>query len=751
MEALLVQITVKATVVLIAAWLVTRVMTRGSAAGRHLVWTLAIVAVLALPAVQLAGPRLDVPLLPAEAAAPLAVAVEPVEALGEALGETLGSDPIHGSTQPLDTPREWGLTPTVPAVPAVSVDWSTVLLVVWLAGVTFALLRLAAGLAWASWITRRATPVTDAHVIEALDEAAFALRVVAPVSLRSSAETTIPVACGIWTPAILLPEEAREWSVDRLRVVLLHEMAHVARRDCLVQSIAQLTRAAHWFNPLAHLATARLRAEQERACDDLVLAAGTDAPVYADHLFEIARSFRAERFPAWATLAMARPSQLEGRVMDILDDRRNRRPLTLWVRAAVSAAALVLILPIGAMQLTAAAGPEARRSQTKAAAPAFSAGERVAASMALEASEAAPAPAPAAVEAQWPVPGPFAPDAVVGGVGAFVDVLPNFDFDFDFGFDFGFDFDFDFDADNAQAQTQSQDTAVTDETRRRVADALITALNDDNEDVREQALAALAGMRDPRAIPGLLRALRDSSAGVREQALNALAQFDTAEAADGILSALKDQSPDVREHAARHVAALASRGRLNDPKYVASLTALLKDAAPDVRVQAVVALGRMRRQEGVASLLPMLKDMNTDVREQTAVALGIIADPTAIDALTAALKDAEPDVREQAARALGSIARGQRRGNLRGPLPPLPPVPPVPPRSPQAKIDTDAIDKAFTQAQKQLQFELPKLQLQLQQQEFLNQSDEIRQANEDIRRAAEAIRQAQEDLRRQAR
>lgn len=70
MKALLVQITVKATVVLIAAWLVTRVMTRGSAASRHLVWTLAIVAVLALPAVQLADPRLDVPLLPAEPAAP---------------------------------------------------------------------------------------------------------------------------------------------------------------------------------------------------------------------------------------------------------------------------------------------------------------------------------------------------------------------------------------------------------------------------------------------------------------------------------------------------------------------------------------------------------------------------------------------------------------------------------------------------------------------------------------------------------
>lgn len=728
--ALLVQITLKATIVLMAAWLMTRLMARGSAAGRHLVWTLAIVAVLALPLVQFAGPRWDLPVLPAPAATP-----------GDR-GQAPATDTSRLSDVAISAPAPLAEgQPSLPPPPAMSIDWSMLLIAVWLAGVTIALVRLAAGLLWVSSLTRRATPVTDAQSLAMLDEAAAALGVIAPVSLRSSDDTAIPVACGIRTPAILLPLDATEWSTERLRVVLLHEMAHVARRDCLVQSIAQLARAAHWFNPLAHLATARLRAEQERACDDLVLAAGTDAPVYADHLFEIARTFKTDRFPAWAALAMARPSQLEGRVMAILDDRRNRRPLTLWVRAAVSGAALALVLPIGAMQLTAAGGPEAAQG-----APAMSAGERVAASMALEGDQVPPV-TPVAADVQWLPHGPIDhPDAIVSAAGAVLDVLPDLDFDFDFAFDV--DVDAEPNPHPAPDPAQSQDTAVTDETRRRVADALLTALNDENEDVREQALNALANMRDPRAIPGLLRALRDTSVGVREQALNALAQFDTPEATEGIISALKDSSADVREHAARHVAVLSSRGRINDPKYVAILSGLLKDAAPDVRVQAIVALGRMRRQEAVPTLLPLLKDMNKDVREQTAVALGFIADPSAIDALTATLKDADAEVREQAARALGSIARGQRRGTPRGPLPP---VPPLPPRSPQVKFDTDAIDKAFTQAQKQLQFELPKLQFQLQQQEFLTQSDELRQANEDIRRAQEDLRRAQDDLQRQAR
>ena len=67
MVPLLIQITLKTTVVLMGAWLVTRAMGRGSAAARHLVWTIALVAVLVLPAVQVISPRWDLPVLPAAA------------------------------------------------------------------------------------------------------------------------------------------------------------------------------------------------------------------------------------------------------------------------------------------------------------------------------------------------------------------------------------------------------------------------------------------------------------------------------------------------------------------------------------------------------------------------------------------------------------------------------------------------------------------------------------------------------------
>ena len=100
-----------------------------------------------------------------------------------------------------------------------------------------------------------------------------------PVRVVHSPTVSTPMAWGILRPALLLPANAVSWSADRRRAVVLHELAHVKRRDCLIHVLAQAARAVHWFNPLAWVGTRRLRAERERACDDLVLNSGDISPM----------------------------------------------------------------------------------------------------------------------------------------------------------------------------------------------------------------------------------------------------------------------------------------------------------------------------------------------------------------------------------------------------------------------------------------------------------------------------------------
>ena len=90
-------------------------------------------------------------------------------------------------------------------------------------------------------------------------------------------------------PRILIPACALGWSDERVRTVLAHEIAHVARRDWLVQSMAETLRALLWWNPLAWLACRALRHDSELACDDAVLRCGVGPTAYADELLQIAR------------------------------------------------------------------------------------------------------------------------------------------------------------------------------------------------------------------------------------------------------------------------------------------------------------------------------------------------------------------------------------------------------------------------------------------------------------------------------
>ena len=217
---------------------------------------------------------------------------------------------------------------------------------IWAAGVGLVFCAYLLGVLRVRRVARRGRPLAGRDWLELLSSLAGELGVRTPVRLLAASGPAMPMTWGTRRPVILLPADADQWSPARRRDVLLHELAHVARRDCLVQLVAVCACAAYWFHPLVWLAAARLRVERERACDDRVLAAGVTPSTYAGHLLDIARALRAASLTGLASIAMARPSQLGSRLLDVLDPARRREGLTRRFALSAAGVAALVVLPL---------------------------------------------------------------------------------------------------------------------------------------------------------------------------------------------------------------------------------------------------------------------------------------------------------------------------------------------------------------------------------------------------------------------
>jgi TonB family protein len=166
------------------------------------------------------------------------------------------------------------------------------------------------------------------------------------VAVRMCAGLRVPaVAAG---PVILLPRAAEQWPEARLDAVLRHERAHVHRRDLWWRLAGTLACAVYWFHPLAWRALAQIRRESEMACDDQVLQV-TGAGEYAESLVAVAREAAGQGAPA-AVVAMAKPREIEGRLLAVLDPSRRRGGVRPGPLAAFVVSGLLLLTPLGAWQ-----------------------------------------------------------------------------------------------------------------------------------------------------------------------------------------------------------------------------------------------------------------------------------------------------------------------------------------------------------------------------------------------------------------
>lgn len=216
-------------------------------------------------------------------------------------------------------------------------------------------------------MSRRARPLSDTAWDSAADQAVSLLGLRRRPALLKSPDAVMPMTWGVFFPKVLLPGEADQWDSERRRIVLLHEFAHVGRRDCAWLLVAKLACAASWYHPLIWYAVARLRAEAERACDDRVLRTGQTAQDYAEQLLSIVWSLGMRPWTSPVAVGMARTSTLDGRLRAILDVTRNRRAITRTGAAALLVLLAGIILPTSMLRVSAQPAkpaPAATQSRT---------------------------------------------------------------------------------------------------------------------------------------------------------------------------------------------------------------------------------------------------------------------------------------------------------------------------------------------------------------------------------------------------
>jgi HEAT repeat protein len=175
----------------------------------------------------------------------------------------------------------------------------------------------------------------------------------------------------------------------------------------------------------------------------------------------------------------------------------------------------------------------------------------------------------------------------------------------------------------------------------------IAALRDEDWAVREEAAAALASYRDPRAVLPLIAALRDGDRAVREAAIGALTAIGEP-SIPALGECLTDSNLTVQESAASILAAIA------DARVLPPLLSALTSADWIVRMHAAKALGRIGDPQAVLPMMPLLQDKVKAVRVEAAAGLAQIGE-AAVPSLLEALQHKEWLVKLHAIEALGKI------------------------------------------------------------------------------------------------
>ena len=242
--------------------------------------------------------------------------------------------------------------PTLDAQVPLGRDTGGVICAVWLAVTGLAGLRLAAGLWRANTLVRRSSSYPASQAILDRLQGFTARHGMKAPAVRGSLDIASPAVIGAWPAVILVPVGFEALAQDQIEAALLHECAHVIRRDYALNIVCELLALPLIWHPAVHWLKSGVRAAREIACDGLAASEFGSHRRYARRLVDLARIFEGgRRVGPKTSLALIQPGALEERVRHLLD--AGPRRLSGGGVACVAAAVAALVsLPTAGLHLT---------------------------------------------------------------------------------------------------------------------------------------------------------------------------------------------------------------------------------------------------------------------------------------------------------------------------------------------------------------------------------------------------------------
>lgn len=216
----------------------------------------------------------------------------------------------------------------------------------WVGFAGFGLYRIGSSVVTMTLRRQRSVPVAVPRVSALFERCLAESGLKRNVALRVSDEFEVPVLIAAGRPAVVIPSWCiLELSSAELRQVLLHELAHYARRDHLTVFLIQFSRICFFFHPAIRYAAHRAGIEAERACDADVVRVSRQPERYASTLLKVASGRIRTHWQA--ALELARSASMAAmRIRDVLGSTVSRKDSAFFSLLAVGVCAVIAVTPL---------------------------------------------------------------------------------------------------------------------------------------------------------------------------------------------------------------------------------------------------------------------------------------------------------------------------------------------------------------------------------------------------------------------